>query len=346
MLESVPLSAEPIPLGCQARSLVLQAVPLVLQASDLRVLLRTVAAQPSVGVLELFDAFSELEAEQSHPRHNSGRHGFCPVLIEKPCVFGAPTRYPITIEADVIVNNDKRFNCYRGPRRLGSIPETSNVFDVRRVGTHELGHVLGLGHPDDIGQVVEAIMNGLISDIDAVQLDDIQGVLTLYGVAVTGILFPPRDQVVGFFLSLEAEYRDTLSRSRTSQGFVDAEGSAVWFPEWLRYRLNGCSAREATDRALLQLRGQGIQPVCSVVPRDVINFPPRNESFDFLSTLDRVYQNELGRTGVLSYVDLEGRAVWLQEYLRYRVKGCDDNEALARVRQQIRIGDVPPTCSS
>ena len=272
--------------------------------------------------------------------------GFVQYSSKNPVFLGAPTRYAITIEADVIVNNDKRFNCYRGPRRLGSIPETSNVFDVRRVGTHELGHVLGLGHPDDIGQVVEAIMNGLISDIDAVQLDDIQGVLTLYGVAVTGILFPPRDQVVGFFLSLEAEYRDTLSRSRTSQGFVDAEGSAVWFPEWLRYRLNGCSAREATDRALLQLRGQGIQPVCSVVPRDVINFPPRNESFDFLSTLDRVYQNELGRTGVLSYVDLEGRAVWLQEYLRYRVKGCDDNEALARVRQQIRIGDVPPTCSS
>ena len=88
LLESVPLSAEPIPLGCQARALVLQAVPLVLHASDLRVLLRNVAAQPSVGLLELFDAFPGLEAEQWHPRHNSGRHGFCPVLIEKPCVFG------------------------------------------------------------------------------------------------------------------------------------------------------------------------------------------------------------------------------------------------------------------
>ena len=86
LLESVPLSAEPIPLGSQARSLVLQAVPLVLQASDLRVPLRDVSSQPPVGLRELFDAFSGLEAEQSHPRHNSGRHGFCPVLIEKPYV--------------------------------------------------------------------------------------------------------------------------------------------------------------------------------------------------------------------------------------------------------------------
>ena len=86
LLESVPLSAEPIPLGCQARSLVLQAVPLVLQASDLRVLLRTVAAQPSVGVLELFDAFPGRAAEDSHPRDDSRRQGFCPGLAEKPNV--------------------------------------------------------------------------------------------------------------------------------------------------------------------------------------------------------------------------------------------------------------------
>ena len=86
LLESVPLSAEPIPLGCQARALVLQAVPLVLQASDLPVLLRTVAAQPSVGVLELFDAFPGRAAEDSHPRDDSRRQGFCPGLAEKPNV--------------------------------------------------------------------------------------------------------------------------------------------------------------------------------------------------------------------------------------------------------------------
>ena len=68
------------------RSLVLQAVPLVLQASDLRVLLRTVAAQPSVGVLELFDAFPGRAAEDSHPRDDSRRQGFCPGLAEKPNV--------------------------------------------------------------------------------------------------------------------------------------------------------------------------------------------------------------------------------------------------------------------
>ena len=141
------------------------------------------------------------------------------------------------------------------------------------------------------------------------RLDDIQGALTLYGVAVTGIPFPPRDQVLDFFLSLENEYRDTLGRQQNNQSFVDAEGSAVWFPEFLRYVLNDCSATKAAERVLLQIGGQGIQPVCGVVASGVINFPPRNESLDFLVVLDTYYADELNRSLELSYIDLEGKAV-------------------------------------
>ena len=70
-------------------------------------------------------------------------------------------------------------------------------------------------------------MNGAISDIDGLQLDDKQGALTLYGVAVIGTRpVPAARQVLTFFLSLENLYRDVLERLRNNPGNVNAEGSA------------------------------------------------------------------------------------------------------------------------
>lgn len=251
-----------------------------------------------------------------------------------------------TVESDIAVNNAKAFNCYPGPlRTLGSEPEAAGI-DLFRVVLHELGHAWGLGHPDDIGQLVASVMNSFISDTDALEADDISGVLTNYGIAVTSIPFPPRDQVLAFFLALEAEYRDGLGRMQNNPGFVDSEGSAVWFPEWLRYVLNDCSPEDAATRVLLQIRGQGIQPVCGVVPPGTILFPPRNLSVDFLTTLDNFYRDELGRGVLQSYIDAEGKAVWLQEYLRYRVNGCGHETALGNVLTQIRGGGIPPVCAT
>ena len=138
------------------------------------------------------------------------------------------------IESDVIFNNAQGFNCYRGSRRLGPTPETFNTADLKRVALHEFGHVVGLDHPDEAvpPQDVNAIMNSINSDIVELQLDDIQGALTLYGVPIAGVPFPPRDQVLTFFLNLENRYRDTLGRQQNNQGNVNAEGSAVWFGEW------------------------------------------------------------------------------------------------------------------
>ena len=50
---------------------------------------------------------------------------------------------------------------------------------------HEFGHVLGLGHPDEVGQMVEAVMNTAFGPniLDATLLpDDVAGIQALYGV--------------------------------------------------------------------------------------------------------------------------------------------------------------------
>ena len=252
-------------------------------------------------------------------------------------------------ESDVLFNNAKPFNCYRGALRLGPTPENGGV-DLKRVALHEFGHTIGLLHPDEATppQTVVAIMNQFISDVDSLRDDDINGALTLYGVAVTGIPFPPRDQVLDFYLDLENEYRDTLGRQRNNPGNVNAEGSAVWLPDFLRYVLNDCSAEEATTRVLLNIEtGAGAsQPVCGVVDSGVINFPPRNLSLDFLNTLDTYYRDVLNENAPDSYIDLEGKAVWLEVYLGYRVNGCNNQEATDRVFQQIRGGGIAPICAT
>src|SRR4029079_6854366 len=61
-------------------------------------------------------------------------------------------------------------------------------------------------------------------------------------------------------------------------------------------------------------------------PMDVL-FPPRNESFQFRNDLETKYQS-LGRGQSTTYVDREGEVVWMQEYIRYRVNGCDDNTSI------------------
>jgi hypothetical protein len=193
-----------------------------------------------------------------------------------------------TAETDVLFNIASRFNCYRGARRLSPVPESTNTFDLRRVALHEFGHVLGLDHPDQATppQTVTAIMNAFIEDTDSLQPDDIQGVATLYAIAGTGRCFPPGSQVLSFFSCLENATLDPRLRERTAQGFVDPGGTAVWLQEWLRYVANGCSGTEATTRVLLQVGGQGIQPVCRVVTAGAISVPPLGESLEFLTVLD------------------------------------------------------------
>jgi hypothetical protein len=79
------------------------------------------------------------------------------------------------IEADVVFNSAVEWDSYRGALNHSAL-------DFRRVALHEFGHVVGLDHPDQASpkQIVNAIMNSTVSNIDSLQTDDINGAKSIY----------------------------------------------------------------------------------------------------------------------------------------------------------------------
>ena len=76
------------------------------------------------------------------------------------------------VEGDTIFNDAIDWDSYRGT--------FDSPVDLRRVALHEFGHTLGLDHPDQSRQVMVAMMNSTISDLDTLAEDDIHGARALY----------------------------------------------------------------------------------------------------------------------------------------------------------------------
>lgn len=77
-------------------------------------------------------------------------------------------------DSDIVFNAFFEWGAYPGRYRY-------NLPDLHRIAMHEFGHTLGLTHPDDHGQIVEAIMNAYADDTQTLQADDMAGVQAIYG---------------------------------------------------------------------------------------------------------------------------------------------------------------------
>lgn len=134
-------------------------------------------------------------------------------------------------EADILFNSSRTWNSYRGALQ-------GNTVDLRRVAVHELGHALGLDHPDEVGQNVTAIMNSHISDVDALQRDDLDGAQRLYG--VPGVSQAPANDLFANATIIALPASNTVTLTGSSVGAAketgepnhasgEAGGASVWW---------------------------------------------------------------------------------------------------------------------
>src|SRR5262249_44262969 len=57
------------------------------------------------------------------------------------------------------------------------------------------------------------------------------------------------------------------------------------------------------------------------------------------------YSHDLDRRQIQTFVDREGDAVWIAEYLRYRVSGCSHDRAIELVFRQVNGAPPAAACS-
>ena len=246
------------------------------------------------------------------------------------------------VEADIVFNTAFQWSSYRGNLRSAN---GRDQWDIVRVALHELGHALGLDHPDENGQSVPALMNAIIGNRDALAADDIAGARSLYGAGdvASNVAFPPRNEPNDFFQQLIALYRDRLGAAPVTT-FVDPEGAVVWLSEYARYRVGLCDHSSAQGRVFSIINGGETVGVCAMTPAGTIPFPPRNEGLMFMLALNDKYRDSLRRPAASSNVDNEGAVVWVLEYFRYRLNGCTHGDAVTRVFQQILGQGIQPVC--
>lgn len=172
--------------------------------------------------------------------------------------------------SDILFNSAISWNSYRG--------NTRSSIDLRRVALHELGHILGLDHPDQAGQSVSAIMRSTIGNLDSLTSDDISGAQSLYGPPgvpannnfanpVTVDLNSGKTTATGFNTNATLENGEPRFRGENTNG-----GRSVW------YRWRPASSGAVTidtrgsyyDTLLAVYTGSSVSGLTSVAANDDI----------------------------------------------------------------------------
>ena len=153
------------------------------------------------------------------------------------------------------------------------------------------------------------------------------------------VILPTLAESTAFRTALEAGYRRTLNRAEQPVRVTPQE-SVLWTRRYLRYRLNGCPHQDAVEKVFRQLRDGVVARLCA--SSGPVMFPPRDETVEFRRQLEA---NPPSSRGAVSFVDAEGDAVWLEEYLQRRLSGCTHEVATAAVMAQLE-GRAPTPCET
>lgn len=173
-------------------------------------------------------------------------------------------------QSDIIFNNARSWDSYRGGRQP--------VLDFRRVAIHELGHALGLDHPDEAGQSVTAVMNSRVSDVDSVRSDDIEGAQFLYGAAGT-ITRPANNDFANAIAitlagNVAAVTGSSVNANRESGEPNHAPGESGGASVWWRWTapaagsLNATTANSNFDTLLAAYTGSAVGALTQLAAND------------------------------------------------------------------------------
>ena len=207
------------------------------------------------------------------------------------------------IEADVTFNTKYRWDSYRGPLRVAA----GFNAEFSRVALHEFGHVLGLSHPDQAGQFVNAVMNSTAGDVDGLTDDDKAGAAFLYaantGAVAPAILIPLVDQSpvrgdsvefsVGVSGTAPFSYqwrRNNVVQGVSTASFVLSSITAASAGMWTVTVTN--SRGSASSSMLLTVTDGFVAPTITTQPAAATSLPGRNVVFSVAATgsTPRLYQ--------------------------------------------------------
>jgi hypothetical protein len=177
-------------------------------------------------------------------------------------------------EADIIFNSAYQWDSYRGYLRSSE--------DLRRVAIHELGHVLGLDHPDQAGQNVNAIMNSRESNLDQLVADDIAGGRALY--AAPGAPAPANDNFANAELLTQTPATGSNILATREPGEPDHADSTATHTLWWRWTAPSAGTLSLTtygssfDTVLAVYTGSAVDHLTPISANDDEESPEQNSA--------------------------------------------------------------------
>jgi hypothetical protein len=144
---------------------------------------------------------------------------------------------------------------------------------------------------------------------------------------------PDTAELVRFHDALNGVYRDALGRAANEvAGTTEVRLEAL--AHYIGYRAEGCDHTEAEAKALPRLTGGGAPSLCAALSL-YHAMPAADQTLSFLRRVDDVLRDRRAASAI-TYVDMEGEAVWVQTYAQQRMHGTREVDARANVLAQVR----------